>query len=353
MTEARRALIAVGSNIEPGHHIPAGITALERAEAVTLLAVSATYETAPLGNVADPWFHNSVLLVSTTLDPAGLRELLRTVEAGQGRERNKDRNAPRTLDLDLAAYEGFAGDVGGTPVPDPELGLLPHLAVPAAEVAPDWVLPDGSTLADAAAEIDPDPTVIRRLAVSGGSADSSAADRVRGLLGDLGIDPATAGLEDTPELVAEAFGFLTSGYGQTIEEVVAGAIFDSDADEMVVVRGIEFYSLCEHHLLPFFGKADVAYLPNGRLIGLGRVAAVVDLFARRLQLQEHLTNEIADALVAALDPKGVAVILEASHLCMMMRGVQRPGSTLVTSAMRGIIKSDARTRGEFLAIRGD
>ena len=353
MSGRHRALIAVGSNIDPEHHIPEGIAALEQQKAVTLLAVAARYETAPLDRPDDPWFHNSAVLVETALEPAALRAVLREIEAARGRVRTSDRDAPRTLDLDLAAYEGFEGEIEGTVVPDPALGLLPHLALPAADVAPDWRLADGSTLQDAAAALDPDPTVIRRLEVSGGTGEDPAVGRVRALLDDLGIDLADSGLHDTPGQVAEALRFLTSGYRQTLDEVVAGSIFESDTDEMVVVKGIEFHSLCEHHLLPFFGTVDVAYLPDGRLIGLGRVATIVDLFTRRLQVQERLANEIADALVEALDPKGVAVVMEASHLCMMMRGVQRQGSTLVTSAMRGRFKSDARTRSEFMAIRGD
>jgi len=350
----RRALISVGSNIDPEHNIPEGIAAVERHEAVTVLAVGGRYESTSAGRPADPCFQNTALLVETTLDPVGLRTVLREVEAARGRVRSDDRNAPRPLDLDIAAYEGFEGEVGGTPVPDPEIGSRPHLALPLADVAPDWVLSGtGETLRETAAALGADPAVIRRLDVSGGADVDPAIARVRALLADLGLDPGTGDLRETPGRVAEAFRFLTSGYRTTVDEVVAGSIFESDADEMIVVKGIEFFSLCEHHLLPFFGTVDVGYLPAGRIIGLGKVARIVDVFARRLQMQERLSNEVADAIVAALDPKGVAVVMEASHLCMMMRGVQRRGTALVTSAMCRRFKSDARTRAEFMALIRD
>ena len=353
MSGVRRVLISVGSNIDPEHNVPEGIAAVDRHEAVTLLAVGGHYESAPAGRPADPCFHNTALLVETTLEPAGLRAMLREVEAARGRVRSDDRDAPRPLDLDIAAYEGFEGEVEGTPVPNPEIGSRPHLALPLADVAPDWVLPGtGKTLRETAEVLGADGAAIRRLDVSGGAGADPAIARVGALLADLGIDPGVGDLRETPGRVAEALRFLTSGYRITVDEVVAGSIFDSDADEMVVVKGIEFYSLCEHHLLPFFGTVDVGYLPAGRIIGLGKIARIVDVFTRRLQVQERLTNQIADAIVAALDPKGVAIVMEASHLCMMMRGVQRQGTALVTSAMRRRFKSDARTRAEFIALIG-
>jgi GTP cyclohydrolase I len=171
---------------------------------------------------------------------------------------------------------------------------------------------------------------------------------IRNLLTSLGEDPTREGLRRTPLRVAKAMDFLTSGYHSTVEEVVKGAIFTEECKEMVVVRGIEFYSLCEHHMLPFFGHAHVAYLPKGKVVGLSKIARVVDVFARRLQVQERLTNQVADALMAALNPHGVAVVMEASHTCMMMRGVQKQNSTTVSSAMRGTFEEDPRTRAEFM-----
>jgi GTP cyclohydrolase I len=171
---------------------------------------------------------------------------------------------------------------------------------------------------------------------------------IRNLLTSLGEDPTREGLRRTPLRVAKAMDFLTSGYHSTVEEVVKGAIFTEECKEMVVVRGIEFYSLCEHHMLPFFGHAHVAYLPKGKVVGLSKIARVVDVFARRLQVQERLTNQVADALMEALNPHGVAVVMEASHTCMMMRGVQKQNSTTVSSAMRGTFEEDPRTRAEFM-----
>ncbi|MGD2137459.1 MAG: GTP cyclohydrolase I FolE [Gammaproteobacteria bacterium] len=171
---------------------------------------------------------------------------------------------------------------------------------------------------------------------------------IRNMLLRLGDDPEREGLRRTPLRVAKAMDFLTSGYDLSTEEVVRDAIFNEECQEMVVVRDVEFYSLCEHHMLPFFGRAHVGYLPKGRVIGLSKVARVVDVFARRLQVQERLTNQVADALMDALAPHGVAVVMEASHTCMMMRGVQKQNSTTVTSAMRGTFQDNARTRAEFM-----
>lgn len=175
---------------------------------------------------------------------------------------------------------------------------------------------------------------------------------VRDMLLRLGENPERQGLRRTPLRVAKALDFLTSGYDTRVEDVVRDAIFVEACEEMVVVRDIEFYSLCEHHVLPFFGRAHVAYLPKGRVLGLSKAARIVDVFARRLQVQERLTNQIADALMDALQPHGVAVILEASHFCMMMRGVQKQNSTTLTSAMRGAFKDDGNTRAELMNLLG-
>ena len=169
----------------------------------------------------------------------------------------------------------------------------------------------------------------------------------------IGEDPARDGLVNTPKRVDQAMHFLTRGYGQTVEQVIHGALFDVDYDEMVIVKDIEFYSLCEHHLLPFFGRAHVAYVPQGKVIGLSKIPRIVDVFARRLQVQERLTREIADAVEDTIHPQGVAVILEAQHLCMMMRGVEKQSSLTVTSAMLGVFKSQLQTRNEFLSLVKD
>jgi GTP cyclohydrolase IA len=184
-----------------------------------------------------------------------------------------------------------------------------------------------------------------------GAAKLASMERsFRDLLESVGEDPERQGFVKTPHRAARAFEFLTNGYRQSLETIVNEAIFDSDASEIVLVKDIELYSMCEHHLLPFIGKAHVAYIPNGKVIGLSKVARIVDVFARRLQIQENLTMQIADALMKTLHPAGVAVVIEAKHLCMMMRGVEKQNSVMKTSCLLGSFKEDARTRGEFLSL---
>ena len=168
------------------------------------------------------------------------------------------------------------------------------------------------------------------------------------ILETLGEDPSRQGLMKTPHRAAKAMEFLTSGYHQNINEILNEAIFDEDYDEMVIVKEIEFYSLCEHHILPFWGKCHVGYLPRNRIIGLSKIPRIVDMFSRRLQVQERLTREIAEALETALDPRGVAVVMEGQHLCMMARGVEKQAPKMTTNVMRGAFREDSSTRAEFL-----
>ena len=171
---------------------------------------------------------------------------------------------------------------------------------------------------------------------------------VRTLLLGMGEDPDREGLRDTPKRVVKALKFLTSGYHQSLDELLNGAVFHEDANEMVLIRDIDLFSSCEHHILPILGRAHVAYIPNGKVIGLSKVARICEMYARRLQVQERLTQQIADALQGLLKPQGVAVVVEATHMCMVMRGVQKPGSWTVTSSMQGVFAEDARTRQEFM-----
>ena len=170
----------------------------------------------------------------------------------------------------------------------------------------------------------------------------------KSLLKELGEDPKREGLIKTPLRVAKAWEYLSQGYNQKVEKLINNAIFSENYDQMVVVKDIEFYSMCEHHLLPFFGHAHIAYIPNGKIIGLSKIPRLVDMFARRLQVQERMTQEIANSLNDALNPSGVAIIIEAQHMCMQMRGVEKKKSYMSTSSMVGIFRSDNKTRKEFL-----
>jgi GTP cyclohydrolase I len=175
-------------------------------------------------------------------------------------------------------------------------------------------------------------------------------DLIRELLGELGEDPNRQGLVRTPARVARAWQYFTQGYTEDPREILNEALFEEGYNEMVLVRDIDFYSMCEHHMLPFFGRAHVAYIPDGRVVGLSKLARLVDMYSRRLQVQERLTNEVADEIAKVLQPKGVAVVMEAQHLCMMMRGVQKQNSYTVTSAMLGEFESDPKTRSEFMEL---
>ncbi len=180
--------------------------------------------------------------------------------------------------------------------------------------------------------------------------EASVAELVRAMLLRFGEDPEREGLARTPERVQRAWEFLTQGYGQSVEDAVGDGIFREEHHNMVVVKDIEMYSMCEHHMLPFFGRAHIAYIPNRRILGLSKVPRIVDVFARRLQVQERMTEQIAQAVWDILDPQGVGVVIEAYHLCMMMRGVQKQNSKTVTSAVRGVFLEDMKTREEFLRL---
>jgi GTP cyclohydrolase I len=181
-------------------------------------------------------------------------------------------------------------------------------------------------------------------------ADKEFETLIRRELELIGEDPRREGLLKTPERVAKSMRFLTQGYASSAEEVVGKGIFKEEHDNMIMVRDIELYSLCEHHMLPFFGKAHVAYIPNGKIVGLSKIPRIVDVYARRLQVQERLTEQIAEGLCSVLNPSGVGVVIEAYHLCMMMRGVQKQNSKTITSALRGAFRADPKTRDEFLRL---
>jgi GTP cyclohydrolase IA len=191
---------------------------------------------------------------------------------------------------------------------------------------------------------------IRNIPKCGAAKLARMEEIFRNFLEAIGEDPQREGLVRTPSRAARAFEFLTNGYRQDLDEIVNDAVFSSEASEIILVKDIELYSMCEHHLLPFIGRAHVAYIPNGKVIGLSKIARIVDAFARRLQIQEQLTVQIADALMKCLQPSGVGVVVEAKHLCMMMRGVEKQNSVMKTSCLLGSFKEDARTRSEFLSL---
>jgi GTP cyclohydrolase I len=177
-------------------------------------------------------------------------------------------------------------------------------------------------------------------------------DSIRHILSEIGENPNREGLLNTPKRVARAYKFLTKGYDEDINRILNGAVFNEHYDEMVIVKDIDFFSLCEHHMLPFYGKCHVAYIPNGKIVGLSKIPRVVEMYSRRLQVQERMTREIGDLLYKVLEPKGVGVVSEARHLCMMMRGVEKQNSVATTSCMLGRFKTDEKTRGEFLKLIG-
>ena len=184
------------------------------------------------------------------------------------------------------------------------------------------------------------------------AAEMKIAENIHAVLGHLGEDPNRQGLLKTPERVAKAYTFITQGYQQDARKILRSAMFDEDYNEMVLVKDIELYSLCEHHMLPFFGKAHIAYIPDGKIVGLSKIPRIVDVFARRLQVQERLTIEVRDAIQETLNPMGVAVVIEASHLCMQMRGVSKQNSVTTTSAFSGVFLEDNKTRKEFISLIG-
>ena len=362
------AVILAGSNLDRERCLPESIRRMRRHPRIHVRAVSDCYESPSVGGPDDaPDFFNAAALVTTDLSPEELRSELHGIEDELGRVRSDDRNAPRTIDLDIVLYADVVKDYDGWSLPDPDLEKQLHVAVPVADVAPRWVHPStgktASVIADELSAQQPEgfPTMAIKLSNPYTSRAVEDFDDTEGMyaprleaivrdqLIEIGEDPDREGLERTPLRVAKAMDFLTSGYTTSLDGVVNDAIFDAEgASEMVVVRDVEYYSMCEHHMLPFFGKATVAYLPKGKIIGLSKIARIVDVYARRLQVQERLTNQVADAMTDILDPYGVGVVMEGKHLCMMMRGVQKQESNMITSAMRGTFKTDALTRSEFL-----
>jgi GTP cyclohydrolase I len=384
------AYIFVGSNIERETNYLEAVKRLR--ELGTLVAVSPVYDTPALGDHANaPRFYNGAVWLETDLLPHVLRNALREIESQMGRVRTADKFAPRPIDLDLALYGEVVIDDGELTIPDPDIFERGFMARALAHVNPNYVIPpDGPTLAELACRLRgqrgemhevpemsiqveqlvqksfqermmmsesklgipsrfgdeewriamPEAEPARqlpamRIAPDKTQAHEAIADAVRSILLNVGEDPTRAGLLKTPERVARAYDELLAGYDTDPAALVNGAFFETDYHDMVVVKDIEFYSLCEHHILPFFGKVHVAYIPDGQVIGLSKIPRIVDMYARRLQLQEKMTYEIANFLQDLLHPRGVAVIVTGQHMCSMMRGVNKSGSKMVTQVMYG------------------
>lgn len=395
------AYIVLGSNIERETNYP---EAVKRLRALgKIIAVSPVYDTAPVGGDANaPRFYNGAVWLSTELSPHGLRNALRRIEQDMGRIRVPDKYAPRTIDLDLALYGEAMIHDDDLEIPDPALFERAFMARALAHLNPDYVIPpDGPTLAELLCRIrskpgdvvevpetsmqvlewvgtslkeplsmsehkgsnprgydddewgDPMPELDSarhlpemRVATDKELSREAIADAVRTILVHVGEDPVRDGLLKTPERVAKAYDELLAGYHVDPVAMINDAFFDTEYTDMVVVKDIEFFSLCEHHMLPFFGKVHVAYIPDGKVLGLSKIPRIVEMYARRLQLQEKMTHEIADFIQELLHPRGIAVIVTGQHMCSMMRGVNKPDAKMVTQVMYGAFR-ESETRDQL------
>ncbi len=382
------AYIFIGSNIDRDTNYVAAVKRLR--ELGKLVAVSPVYDTPAIGSDPNaPRFYNGAVWLDTELAPHALRNALRKIEGEMGRVRTADKYAPRPIDLDLVLYGEVALDDGELKIPDPLIFERGFMARALAHLNPDYVIPpDGPTLAELACRLrSKNGELIEQVQVSeqvkqfatesvkerasmsksGGNSHSkqdkwetpisqiehapalseehatptsdaahhAIEEAVRTILLNVGEDPNRDGLLKTPDRVARAYDELLGGYRMDAVKVVNGAFFDADYHDIVLVKDIEFYSMCEHHLLPFFGKVDVAYIPGAQVIGLSKIPRLVEMYARRLQLQERMTHDIAECLEEMLHPRGVAVIVTGQHMCSMMRGVKKQQSKMVTQVLTG------------------
>ncbi len=387
MTSARPAnqvFLSLGSNIEPELHLRQALQELARRGRVG--AVSSVWESPALERPDQPAYLNAVVRFETDLSAADLhKKLIPEVEERLGRRRTADKYASRTIDIDLLLFNEEILEIEGHAIPSPEILQRAFVALPLAEIAPAMLQPgEPSTFQEIARRFDPRGLKRRRdiQLTAGALGPQSGTERramtpleidpsdfdvfrddltdrprqecfgdiecaVRDILTAIGEDPKREGLQRTPERMARMYEELTAGYRVDPDRLVNQAIFEVRYDEMVVVRDIDFYSLCEHHLLPFLGKAHVAYIPDGKVIGLSKIPRIVEMFARRLQLQERMTQQIADFINQALHPCGVAVVVQGLHMCSAMRGVRKANARMVTSAMLGSFKENQATRSEF------
>ncbi len=383
------AYIFIGSNVEREKNFLGAFSYLRALG--DIVAASPVYDTLALGSDDAPRFYNGAVWLKTKLSPHALRNELRATEHAMGRVRTADKNAPRPIDLDLVLYGEATLDDGELILPAPEIFERPFMARALAHLNPDYVIPpDGPTLAELACRLRGKPGEMieilemservhkeielpveeravmseqrtftargfgdeewgnpmpgletprlleaLRVAPEKELAPQAIADAVRTILVNVGEDPTREGLLKTPERVAKAYKELLAGYTVDPVALINDAFFDTEYHDMVVVKDIEFFSMCEHHMLPFFGKAHVAYIPEGQVLGLSKIPRIVDMYARRLQLQEKMTHQIADFVQELLHPRGVAVIVTGQHMCSMMRGVNKPDAKMVTQVMYG------------------
>lgn len=353
-----QAFVGVGSNIEPRRNIQAALVRLARRVRVT--GVSTFYRTPALDRPDQPAFLNGVWRIETDLAPRALKlDVLRGIERSLGRVRTADRYAPRTIDLDLLLYGDLTVDEPDLRIPDPDIRKRPFIVVPLLELAPDLVMPDTGLPparvardpmppgAGEALDADPDFTKVLQSKVRIMN-EERVAELVRQLLIEIGENPEREGLLRTPIRVAKSMAFLTRGYSMSPRDIINEAIFESHANNMIIARDIEVYSLCEHHMLPFYGRCHIGYIAKRKVLGISKLARIVECFARRLQIQERLTAQIAKEIMESVDAQGVGVVMECRHLCMIMRGVEKQNSVMTTSSVLGSFLDDVATRTEFL-----
>jgi GTP cyclohydrolase I len=352
-----KAFIGIGSNIDPAKNVEKAIGLL--AVAVKVRGISTVYLTEPAGGAVQPPYYNCVVEIETGLAPMELKEqVLRRIETELGRVRSADRYAARPIDLDLVLYDELVMTDGGLILPAPDIVVRPFLAIPLWELAPDLKLPGSDKRISEIASALPgggmmalhDYTEGLRKGQRMSEKSERIQELIRQLLTELGEDPDREGLAATPRRVAESLAYLTSGYHADVQALINKAIFEQETTSMVVVKDIEVYSMCEHHMLPFYGRCHIGYIPRGKVFGISKLARLVDVYARRLQIQERLTEQIAYAIKDSISADGVGVMIEARHLCMMMRGVEKQNSLFVTSSVLGVFRNNPATRDEFMSI---
>ncbi len=342
-----KVFVSLSSNIARHDNISRAVAALT--QQFGHLQISTTYESAAIGVVGNE-FYNVVLGFETAQSITQIHSYLRELEAAHGRIRSADKTAVVSLDADLLLYDNVVMDNALVHIPRPDIERYAFVLQPLAEIAADLIHPIiGKSYQVLWQEFD--KTAVKQKPVDNFLPQADPLEKhFASLILAIGEDINREGLLDTPKRAAKAFRFLNNGYEKNLDEVLNGAIFTADTEDMVIVKNIELYSLCEHHLLPFLGKCHIAYLPAGKVLGLSKLARIVDMYARRLQIQEKLTKQIADAVQSAINARGVAVVIEAQHLCMMMRGVEKQNSVMTTSVMLGTFRQHISTRAEFLSL---